>query len=282
MDDKADVFEVEYGEVARYFEAMKATNGKHTKQAGFRDRIWKNMQEKGANGEKWYGASVEQTLGWINTGYHLPGLSAILNMDRGELEVPRRRLKFSDEEGELQVDLALSGHDQPLIEWERRTTKRGIRIVADISMSCMTKSSTIKDYLAWLVRTVVAFEERGETVELAIAMPCTNLGPDRGSGKVLTIINLKGADEAFDVKAWTAMFSPAGMRHLGFTALYMHGEAHGFQCNSALGYPVGTQWSCEYDETTATLNIGCPSSPNNFNELDMTRKLEEALSEGGR
>jgi hypothetical protein len=66
------------------------------------------------------GCTTAEMRDWVANGYVAPGMDVkpVRNAR------PRRKLRFA-EEGELQVDMALSGHDTPFLDWGKRTRTAG-------------------------------------------------------------------------------------------------------------------------------------------------------------
>ncbi|HMF61040.1 MAG TPA: hypothetical protein VK595_11755, partial [Vicinamibacterales bacterium] len=89
----------------------------------------------------WVGASIPQMTGYVDDGYLVDGMT----VKRGAYARPRRKMRFS-EEGELQVDLALSGHDTPFLNWGKRTRQQGLTVDVELAVRAGTPAAVLRDY----------------------------------------------------------------------------------------------------------------------------------------
>lgn len=218
------------------------------------------------------GCTVDQMKDWLANGYRTAALEgAFAQFNR---VTPRRKLRFS-EEGELQADLAMSGFDQPFLEWERRPRKPGLAVNIELSSSAATKAEVIAAYTTWLAQMLLRFETAGYDLEINVTNTVARLFSDGGPNACAqTRVRVKRENEATDYQNWSAMFSPGGLRMLMFCAKAYHAESKQRKINPGLGGPLGTSWECTFDSDSRTLSIICPRMPRAFDPNEMTTKLE--------
>jgi hypothetical protein len=218
---------------------------------------------------KWYGASGQEMKTWINSGFHVPGIENA-NPDL----IPhrkRRRMRFG-EEGELQVDLALSGYDYPFLEWEKRERKPGMRLEIAVSFSAITNASVIAQYQRWIAQAISTLEETGYDLEVNLSNEVDNSWM-RSYGREKTMIRVKRENEAIDFAQWSALFSPGAFRHLMFLAKIIGADEAGQDADHGLGSPIGLDWKVTLDEITSTLSIRNPTAPSSFPEAAMSEEF---------
>ena len=140
-----------------------------------------------ANASSFYGPSSSEMKTWIASDFVFPGIENA-NPDLEPIR-NRRKLKFS-EDGELQVDLALSGFDYPFLEWEKRERKPGMRLDIDISFSSAIQPALIAQYQRWVAQAIMTLEESGYDLEVNLTNTVTNSWM-RHPGKEATMVRVK-------------------------------------------------------------------------------------------
>jgi hypothetical protein len=212
---------------------------------------------------------------WLRSGFHVPGIE---NASPDLVPVrTRRKMKFG-EDGELQLDLALSGFDYPFIEWERRERKPGLRIEIGMAFGATTDASVIAQYQRWIAQAITTLEEFG--FDLDVSVTCTVRGSwtEREVGIQKTQIHVKRENEASDFAEWSALFSPGGYRHLVFTAQTIAAEGSQQDMNTGYGSnPGAVDWGITLDEETRVMTIHHPWTPNDFPAASMTEQFLEFI-----
>jgi hypothetical protein len=222
----------------------------------------------------WSGATGEDMRAWISRGFHVEGLRNV-GIDIHP-ERMRRKLKYS-EEGEMQIDLMLSGFDYPFLEWEKREKKPGMRIDIGLCFNAHIDVKVIAAYSKWIAQALYAIELQGIDAEVNLAM--VTRGTYR-SRPILTrtLIRVKKENEASDFTNWSAMFSPAGFRMLGFTAFNEIGDRNGWEALSSLGSAEGSNsWNVGWDEESRILRISEDQRGSVFPAEIMSDKLRAIL-----
>src|SRR6266576_4053041 len=98
----------------------------------------------------WTGATTDDMPLWLAAGYRVEGLKM------NPALVPtreRRKLRFS-EEGELQIDLAMSGFDYPFLEWQKRIARPGMTVNVALQFNHHTPAETVAAYAKWVARAI--------------------------------------------------------------------------------------------------------------------------------
>jgi hypothetical protein len=221
------------------------------------------------DGPRWTGASSNDMKTWIRSGFHVPGIE-----NASPELIPtrqRRKLKFS-EDGELQLDLALSGFDYPFLEWEKRERKPGMKIEVGMCFASSTDAPVVVAYERWVAQLISTLEEFGYDLEVNIVSPVDNswIG---NPGREKTIIRVKRENEASDFSEWSALFSPGGYRHLVFLATIMGADENGQDITTGLGTCFTTAWEVSLDGDTRVMEIGNPMTPRDFPEASMSEKF---------
>lgn len=259
-----NVFTIEFAEVRSRWLALVA--GTQKPWGRTLSRLLSQWQREG----HWIGCTIEQMKGWLASGYTTEALSgAFAQYNRTS---PRRKLRF-DEEGELQADLAMSGFDQPFLQWERRPRKPGLAVNIELSSSGSTDAKVIAAYTTWVAQMLLRFETEGYDLEVNVTNTVRGLYGNR-SEVDQTRVRVKRENEAADFTNWSAMFSPGGLRMLMFSAKCVGGEVKGMDVSSGLGGPIGTAYECTFDADTRTLTVMCPRTASEFPAADMTAQLE--------
>ena len=228
-------------------------------------------RRKWAEEMEWYGGTPEQTLGWLQNGYQAPKLD--IGHSQDVMAATRRRLKPADD-GELQVDLALSGFDMPYLDWSRRPAKPGLRLVAMFNLSCVVNSKDVAAFATWCRSLVGTLATRGYDISLDIAIQCDSLFAGNPFPQEVAV-RIKRENEAFDAATWSAFLAPTGFRHLMFTAMIMAAERAGRKITSNLGFPKQPEQEMTFDPTTRRMVVS--SYAGQFNADKATAEVASAL-----
>lgn len=259
---------LEYGEVKDMFLTAAAGRNPLPEQPYMATLLatWPHKHPEGRS--NWHGATVGEMAEWLRHGYHVGELLA----DLGHAPTrKRRRLRF-DEEGELQVDLALSGFDYPFLTWEQRERKPGLAVVVEIGFLGNAAAQAIADYGRFVARTIATLETAGYDLDAQVtsrAAGCLHV-PDG----LRVNIHLKRENEASDFAAWSAMFTPGTHRMLVFGARALAAERLGLKLKGAGGSTM-SGWGIRWDADTRTLTFTCDSRGHEFPEQDIAARLAE-------
>jgi hypothetical protein len=186
---------------------------------------------------------------------------------------PRRRSRFSEEDGELQVDLALSGSDAPFIARPKVRRAGGMTLKIELAVRATTPASVMRDYSAWLVRLIAGLQAKGIDLQIDVvsrAKVVTTKGEP-----VCVNVRVKRFGRRSDLKSWGAMFAPGGFRMLMFCGRLMACAAHGRQLEGHFGASVGPKWDIEHDRATQTLTVKCAAQTTRFPTEMMDARLAE-------
>lgn len=220
------------------------------------------------------GASGTQINDWINNGFYPEGEGAELDFGNAEIQVPQ--LTFDEEDGNLSIDMALSGEDMPFIRWENMPAKRGMTIKACFDTNCNTPAEALAQYFEWILKAIDAAEARGIAPDVELFI--NTVGSFHGHpGRYRLCIPVVKAGELIDVVAWRAFLSGGGFRSLGFLAIGLAAEKLNDTVTYGLGSAVGTKFEARRDGDT--LYLECPSDFRRFPEDEMTAKLDKALAQ---
>jgi hypothetical protein len=215
------------------------------------------------------GCTAEEMRDWVAHGYLVPGMQ----VKPGASTRPRRKMRF-DEEGEIQVDLALSGHDMPFLNWGKRTRTPGLSLQVELAVRASTPASVLTDYAQWLASLVAGLQSRGFDLEIDVVSRAKQVVKD-SRAQVDVGIRVKRYGRKSDLKSWGALLSPGGFRRLVFTARTMACEAHGKPCSSGFGGSFGPEWGLDFDPKTRTLTVKCAANTTRFPREEMDRQLGE-------
>jgi hypothetical protein len=214
------------------------------------------------------GCTREEMRDWVANGYVAPGMDVkpVRNAR------PRRKLRFA-EEGELQVDMALSGHDTPFLDWGKRTRAPGLKLKVELAVRAQTPPTVLKDYAEWLTALVAGLQDKGVDLEIDVVSRARKVAAN-GSALDLSI-RVKRFGRKSDLKSWGAILSPGGFRRLVFTGRIMGCEANGTKASAGFGGSFGPEWGLEYDPKNHTLTVKCAALTARFPREEMSRQLGE-------
>lgn len=226
---------------------------------------------KSGRGDGFSGDTGEGMRSKLENGYTPPH---VMEPDDYTPHVATRRIIRTDEGAELDFALAWSGDPTPFSEWEQREQKPGLSVIVDYSINCGTPEKVVGEYATWLAGMFAGLELAGYDVEILVRNSVTMLcSGDSREDVSHTDLRVKRENEASDFTEWSALFSPGGFRILMFTALCLHGDEVGRQATGSLGYPMGSKWEVDFDESNRTLYIGTPNGASSFPADKMTAEL---------
>jgi hypothetical protein len=212
------------------------------------------------------GCTREEMRGWVDNGYTAPGME----IKPARQSRPRRKLRFA-EEGELQVDLALSGHDTPFLDWGKRTRTPGLKLKVELAVRASTPAQVLRDYAEWLTALVAGLQDRGVDLEIDVVSRAKNVAAD---GRALDLsIRVKRFGRKSDLKSWGAILSPGGFRRLVFTGRMMGCEGNGTAASGGFGASFGPEWGLDFDAKAHTLTVKCAALTSRFPREEMSAQL---------
>lgn len=221
----------------------------------------------------WTGATTDDMRLWLAAGYRVEGLK--LN----PALVPtreRRKLRFA-EEGELQIDLAMSGFDYPFLEWQKRIARPGMTVNVALQFNSHTPVETVAAYAKWVARAIQAIETAGYNIEVNVVTE-SRKSFERNNGKLKMVTRVKKENEHTDFLAWSALFSPGGFRMLTFFQIMKAGDHFNKTVANDLGIGESNPWKLDYNRETATLNIFHGEGYDPFPGEVWTNQLSEILN----
>lgn len=225
----------------------------------------------------WHGGSFSDVKRWITHGYQVDGLAGL--GDNFKPTESRRRLQYA-EEGELQLDLAYSGFDYPFLEWEKRERIPGLSISATVMYSAGVSIEEVREYELFIAQTCYALESQGVDLKVAIRYDSKNLLGDYKPFEVRVVV--KEENEAVDFASWSALFSPAGMRALGFSAGAICCDRISKPVSGSYGngLPENSRYRVDWNPETREIHF----VPNYFGQKrfpreEMQRQLEDVLKQ---
>lgn len=221
----------------------------------------------------WSGATIDQAREWTARGYEPPALDtgAVASLSS---DVDKPRWIWSDDpEGEFDHDLYSSGE----VDCYRSRTKRAQRVGINVEMGfgfhAGMKASTIADYANWVGSVLQAIQRQGFDVALSLFYEGTNTY--RGGSNDRVSIQVARFGERVMFREWSALFSPAGFRHLFFAAIVVAEETDPpVKAAEGLGSPKHRKYAVTFDKATRTLRFDNAQGP--FPADQMSAEFEAA------
>lgn len=282
VEDGMTVSVIDWGELQSRF--LKMLETRSAAKAGVRGKgnqrtlnfLRKKWEDAGS--DSWYGANLTDLKAWIARGFKVEGLR---NIDANLLPTKeRRKLRFSDE-GELQIDLALSGFDYPFQKWDKRESRPGMSVEVDVNFNAGFGSGIVTAYTTWIAKAMAAIETSGIDLDVNIKLVTRSEFNDHKGESLKTLIRVKKENEASDFVRWSALVSPGGFRILGFAAEVFAGDNIGwYEAHNGLGAAVtGHAWDVKWNDEKRVMQIDCSNSyGQEFPHEEMTCKLREIMA----
>jgi hypothetical protein len=256
-------------------EYIRATSGFAICKRIGNNRMIERFTKHWESETSFHGPASSQVIEWLHNGYPQPGLS---------LDPPieplrkRRRAQFGDE-GELHIDLALSGYDYPFMNWGQRVIMPGMQVFIFQNFNVSTSATVISQYSRWILRAIIALETAGIDVEIKVCSKSSGM-LQTSRELVQTEIEVKKSGEQSDFLSWSPMLSPASFRHLSFLADVLAADALNYNISEDMGHARNEipRWSVLFDPDTRDLTFTCPNSDYKFPEEEMDLQLREILN----
>jgi hypothetical protein len=249
-----------------FLRSMDGTSPLLTEQAAHASSVesWKSGYSS------FSGSSGDEMVEYVRDGFRSEDFAHATDTFEG---ADRRRIRF-DEEGELDLPLAWSGHDYPYLAWENRPVKPGMKITVEMAFLASTDSKTITEYGAWVAGVIAKLEQDGYDLAVSIVCP-SQQGVYAGARTQQMECIVKREGEASDFTEWSAWFAPGAFRILGFTLRAMHCQKLGRKLSAGYGRSLNGQWGIEWNEAERHLTIKRPPHATDFPEEMMTDRLIE-------
>jgi len=226
-----------------------------------------------ATGGDWSGFKPDEMRDWLAHGFKSEAFRDLHEMSP---PIRKRRRAIFDEDGELDIDMALMGHDTPFQNWTKRESAPGLSIDIGMNLDCSVNSEVISEYERWVGRMLYTLETEGIDLDVNVVVNTSDLIVGVHD-TVTTRIKVKREQEATDFSRWSVMFSPGGYRGLMFLAMVTGCNRHGKVAQANLGYPPQGKWDLKFDPETRKLIVDTPKSPYNFPADEMTEKLRAVI-----
>lgn len=224
-------------------------------------RIWRDMPH-------FSNATEDQMREWLTDGYKVAGQALT-----GKNTRPRRRLRFSEDDGELQMERVYAGDDAIYLERKPRKRQRGISLKIEVGFRANVTGETLNAYAIWLGKLITGLEGGGFQTQIDIVSRSTNLKRSNPNQRVDIQMRVKRFGQRGSLRSWSALLSPGGHRHLIFCARILGCHKVGFGCNPGFGGSVHYGWDLKWDPTSRTLTVCCNSMAANFPAAEMDAKL---------
>lgn len=226
-------------------------------------------------GGTWAGFDPDSLRDWIRNGYKA---KAFQNMQAESPPIRKRRKMIFADEGEMQVDLALSGFDTPFISWTKRESAPGLRVDVQANFLSDVSADVIEQYQTWVARLLYTLESNGFDLEVNVFSVAVGYMGRHYDRKGRVTVNVKQAGKISDFSRWSVMFSPAGFRGLIFAARNLQCSRMGLTCDKGMGQSVAPRWDVEFDDKTRHLTIRTDRHARNFPEQEMDLKVRAFIS----
>lgn len=224
-------------------------------------RIWRDMPG-------FSNATEDQMADWLQNGYKVAGQKLT-----GKNTRPRRRLRYSEDDGELQMDRVYAGDDAIYLERKPRKRQRGINLKVEVGFRATVSGATLDAYAIWLGKLITGLEGGGFQTQIDIVSRSTDLKTSNRRQRVDVQMRVKRFGERGSLRSWSALLSPGGHRHLIFCARILGCQKLGFGCNRGFGGSVHPAWDLKFDPASRTLTVCCNSVGQGFPAAEMDAKL---------
>ena len=227
-------------------------------------------------GSDWSGFSRPEFKEWLGGGFKTDVFSGL-----EEFSPPirqKRRRFYSEDSGEMQIDLILAGEDNPFVDFTPREVVPGFAVNIWVDFHAGVNARVIEAYQRWVARTLYTLETEGIDLEINVVCRTRNPYTTTRDGQIAeTRIRVKRENEVTAFADWSVMFSPAGFRGMMFACLCLHAGRVGKAAASGLGQPTSHSWGVKLDAENRVLVFSCDSGAREFPEENMTEQLHAAI-----
>ena len=210
---------------------------------------------RGRGSTSWEGARPADTIEWIFDGFRAREFTHAAEY------VPKhdkRRAFWNEEEGEVDIGRLYGGFDDFFMDSQIRPSRPGMRIQIEYSFSYDTSPHVLAQYGAWCAGFVRSLEMSGYDLVVDMWVHLDNLYHGDYNQRTNILIRVKRENEVSNFTEWSALFSPSGYRHLGFTAKCIAGDKIKKAAVGSLGTCImGHTWDVKYDRSKSTVMVTC-------------------------
>ena len=255
------VVEQEYAEVKRVFQRAITDGVTNWPTQPVGQELLEKWMNSATEHSSFYGDKPMNTNRYIREGFFS---EAFETATEGVLVTKKARFIWDESEGECDANQLLAGSDTPFLHLVKREAKPGIRLEIDFSFNCHVRADTIRDYGAWCCGLIAGLEAKGYDMEIVFDMSGAGVFHDHGIEKLLNFLVVKRFGEKSNFTEWSALFSPGGFRHIGFTAIPVACDKLGVQVRPGLGRAFGRDgWGVTWTPITNILRITADQQSDN-------------------
>lgn len=243
---------------------------------------------EGGGGANWEGGTPSDTLNRLRYGYHAESFAHSADM------VPRsikRRNAWNSDDGDIDLGRLMAGRDDFYLGSIKREARHGLHVQIEYAFAWTVNHKTIETYGAWVAGFLASLEASGYDLVVDVWMPLNDMlvGQDSDldeGGEDLyrtnVLIRVKRQNEVSDFTEWSALFSPTGYRHLGFTAIACAGDKVNRRISANFGRTIGGKktWGVDYDREDQTVMITVNQRAGG-RDADPTNRLNRAAAKVG-
>lgn len=225
----------------------------------------------------WEGARPADTLDWMEWGFRAK------EFQHSAEYIPKHdkmRVFWNEDDGEVDIGRLYGGFDDFFLDSQIRPSRPGMRLQIEYSFAFDTSPHVVAQYGAWCAGFIRSLEMTGYDLVVDMWIHLDNLYDGDHGKRTSLLVRVKRENEVSNFTEWSALFSPSGYRHLGFTAKCIGGDKIGKRATSSLGTCIYADgWNVTYDRQRGTVLINCDQiSRNRTNPGDELTKC--AIREG--
>jgi hypothetical protein len=268
---------IEWHEVKRAYLAAVENGKKITAQPHMNKKI-DNWYKNPTRRSDWEGGSPADTCAFLRDGYHANTFAhsaeyaAISN---------RSRFAYNEDEGEIDIDRVLDGHDAIFLDREERPSRPGLRLMVEFSFASGIPAEVISQYGAWVASLIQSLEATGYDLVIDVWINLNRLFVGDGdSYRTNVLVRVKQENEQSNFTDWSALFGPTGYRHLGFLAKALAARKCKSVITSSFGGCVWDKaWGVTYDRDNQNVMINVDQI-NSVSSLPVDKLNADAIKEG--
>lgn len=216
-------------------------------------------------------------LGYLDDGFRAEEFANSAERVPAALQ---HRATWSEEDGDIDVGRLYGGHDDFMLGMVERPTKPGVRVQIEYAFAAGVPNATIAEYGAWGAGLLGSMEQYGFDMVVDVWIPLDNLYQGDSNVRSNVLVRVKRANEVSDFTEWSAIFSPAGYRTIGFSAKCVAGDRIGKTAKHDLGTTVGGKtWNLIYEPEESLVMITVnqrASGSESFPAERLTKLAQEA------
>lgn len=218
---------------------------------------------RGRGKTSWEGARPNDTIEWIEEGFRAREFTHAAEY------VPKhdkRRAFWNEDEGEVDLGRLYGGFDDFFMDSQIRPSRPGMRLQIEYSFSWDTSPHILAQYGAWCAGFIRSLEMSGYDLVVDMWIHLDDLYQGDYGQRTNLLVRVKRENEVSNFTEWSALFSPSGYRHLGFTAKCVAGDKIKKAAVSSLGTCImGHTWDVKYDRAQSTVLVTAAQVSRNSN-----------------